>query len=57
MFNPDPTPATMNAGLRPGVSEAMRVDFLEQPLGELRARNGVASVAVAPHGIATILMK
>lgn len=56
-FNPDETPVSVALRTREPLSEAAHVDFLEEPLGEIRVRNGAATVAIPPHGIATILVK
>jgi alpha-mannosidase len=56
-FNPDETPANVAVRTREPLSEAAHVNFLEEPLGEIRVRNGVAAVAMAPHGIATVVLK
>jgi alpha-mannosidase len=56
-FNPDEAPATMTVQTRAPLTDAVHVNFLEEPRGEIRVRNGAATVAMAPHGIATVLVK
>jgi mannosylglycerate hydrolase len=56
-FNPDETPAAVAVSTRQPLTEAIHVNFLEEPLGDARVRNGAATIAMAPHGIATVLVK
>jgi mannosylglycerate hydrolase len=54
VFNPDDTRATVRVSARRQVSQAFRVDFLEDRLEELDVRSGAVDVAVGPYRIATI---
>ena len=56
-FNPGETPATVSLSARVPIAEAVHTNFLEEPTSEVRVKNGVATVAVAPHGIATVVVK
>ena len=54
LFNPDDTPARVRVSAHRPVSQAFRVDFLENRLEELKIRHGAVDVPVGPHRIATI---
>jgi hypothetical protein len=55
-FNPDSGPTNVNVCTSPPLTEALHVDFLERPSSEIRVRNRTASLSIAPHGIATVLL-
>ena len=54
LFNPDDRPAVARLSTARVVSDAFRVDFLENRLEELEVRHGAVEVPLGPHRIATI---
>lgn len=57
VFNADDTPSRVQIGAHDPVRQATLVDFLERPLEAMMVRDGQVELNLAPHRIATLLLR